>query len=162
MIDYFDFYDLEKSLIPNPATLRAKYYAIARKFHPDHNAEERAERMSAINNEAYNTLKDLQPRLKHLLELAGVWEEGKNTVPQDFLLEVMDIQEMIMEAKVDVNMMNAKRGELIDRIKDIESTLDKQLKTIESLDLKDKHQMQLLLNNYLKRRYLKRMQDNLI
>ena len=58
--------------------------------------------LSTLNNEAYKTLSDFDKRMKYILEIKAVLdEEGKNQIPQDFLMEMMDINEQLMELEFD-------------------------------------------------------------
>ena len=67
----------------------------------DTNQEEVLE-LSTINNDGYNILKDRFRRMQHLLSLKGKMpEEGQAKVPQEFLMEMMDINEALMELEFD-------------------------------------------------------------
>jgi molecular chaperone HscB len=46
-------------------------------------------------------LSDFDKRLKYILEMKGMLEENKNEIPQEFLLEMMEINEAIMELEFD-------------------------------------------------------------
>ena len=68
--------------------------------------------LNNLLSNALDALKNSQTRLKYILVIAGVqFEEGKETVPQDFLMNMMDINEDIMEFKMDPN--DNKKNKLI-------------------------------------------------
>ena len=103
-MNYFEFFALPMGPKVDQAALKRKFYENSRRFHPDfftlENEADQAEALekSTYNNKAFQTLKDDDKRLKYLLELKGsLEEEGKNQVPQAFLLQVMEINEALME-----------------------------------------------------------------
>lgn len=109
-MNYFEFYDLPISLHPDQNLIKTKFYALSKQYHPDFyinkSAEEQAEvlELSTLNNKAFQILKDEHKRLNYVLELKNVIVEGENyTLPQDFLMEMMDINEVLMELEFDPN-----------------------------------------------------------
>ncbi|PTR01571.1 molecular chaperone HscB [Mucilaginibacter yixingensis] len=104
MINYFEFYDIPESFNPDEALLKKKFYALSKQYHPDFYATESDERqqeileLSTINNKAYHTLNDPNKRLEYILRAHGLVNEGaKPQLPADFLMEMMDINERLME-----------------------------------------------------------------
>ena len=104
--NYFAFYGLPESFQPDPAALQATYYRLSREYHPDFHATkspaEQAEmlRLSTLNTDAYRTLADADRRMAYLLSQHGRLEEGKQeALPPDFLMEVMELNEQLMEAE---------------------------------------------------------------
>ncbi len=158
-VNYFEFYAIPVSLFPNKATLRAKYYSYARKFHPDHNSDAEAEIMAALNNEAFQCLSSIEGRLEHILKISGVNLGDQVGVSNDFLMDVMEIQEAIME----IDNMDAKKIEIMRaELQGLLDGLDKQLKYAEEeLEQNSENWINLLKENWKRRKYLKRMEDNL-
>jgi len=106
MINYFEFYDMPESFNPDEALLKKKFYALSKQYHPDFYANESDERqqeileLSTINNKAYHTLNDPNKRLEYILRTHGLVNEGaKPQLPADFLMEMMDINERLMEVE---------------------------------------------------------------
>lgn len=107
MINYFDFYGLPESFQLDGATLQSTYYRLSREYHPDFHATkspaEQAEmlRLSTLNTDAYRTLQDPDARMAYLLREHGLLADGagQEPLPPDFLLEVMDLNEQLMEAE---------------------------------------------------------------
>lgn len=166
---YFELYDLPVSFLLDGKLLKRKFYQLSKQFHPDfytlENEEKQAEilELSTINNEAYKTLSDFDKRMEYILKEKGVYsEEGKNKVPQDFLMEMMDINEALMELEFDFD--NATYETAKQNIKDLEAALyneilpilknykDSTTSTTELEQIKDFH---------FKRKYLLRIQNNL-
>ena len=108
MTDYFDFYGLPLSFNPNAALVKQKFYEFSKKYHPDFYINETEEKQaevlekSTVNNKAYQILSDPHKRLPYILELKGQLAEGEHYVlPQDFLMDMMDINETLMDLQFD-------------------------------------------------------------
>ena len=168
-MNYFEFYDLPVSFQIDLDTLKRKYYEISRSAHPDFHTlaseakqEEMLER-STINNRAYKTLIDFDRRLKYILDLFGKLKaEGENKVPQDFLMEMMDLNESLMELQTEPSKEreNAILKEIAQfeeqSLMEIQSTL-----AVEDLYVLSEKQWAELTDHYLKSRYLKRIRENI-
>lgn len=110
-MNYFAFYDLPEGFLLDEAALKAKYYQLSRELHPDFHAQDtpaaqaEALRLSTLNTDAYRTLADPDARMAYLLSQHGMLEEGsaQNQLPPDFLLEVMDLNEQLMELEMEPN-----------------------------------------------------------
>jgi molecular chaperone HscB len=108
-LDYFDLYGLPESFLPDEQLIKKKYYSLSRAFHPDFHATASPERqqevleLSTRNTNAYRTLSDFDRRMQYILQRHGLLEEGqnKNEIPPDFLMEMMEINEQIMELEFD-------------------------------------------------------------
>jgi molecular chaperone HscB len=107
-VNYFQFYDIPESFLPDEQQIKQKYYELSRKYHPDFHAQADQKRqqeilhLSTLNTDAYRTLSNPDSRMKYILEHHGLLEEGANNeLPADFLMEMMDINEQIMELDFD-------------------------------------------------------------
>lgn len=169
MQNYFDLFDLAISFEVDASALTKKYYELNKLYHPDKftlaSAEEQeaALKKSTAVNEGYKILKKQQPRLRHILALLGAEpEEGKEVMPQDFLMEMMDVNEAIMDYKMEPN---ADGEEAIRKqVADLQLGLDKEFQAArEDFDFEEPSSDKLLAikNSYLKNKYLKRVLDNL-
>jgi molecular chaperone HscB len=107
--NYFAFYGLHEAFVLDEAALKSKYYQLSRELHPDFHAQDtpaaqaEALRLSTLNTDAYRTLADPDRRMAYLLGQHGMLEEGsaQNQLPSDFLMEVMDLNEQLMELEMD-------------------------------------------------------------
>ncbi len=167
-MDYFSFFNIPCKLAIDRAKLKQQFYTNSKKYHPDFFTLESKERQlnalekSSLNNEAYKTLIDFDKRLKYFLELnEQLAAEGENQIPQDFLMDMMDLNEKLMELEFDFQQTDYEqikvdfeitKDQLREDIKDLEMKLAEDLKEDEWIVLK---------NYYLKNQYLKRFAENL-
>lgn len=168
-MQYFELYDLPVSFLLDGKTLKRKFYKLSKEFHPDfYTLESEAKQaeileLSTINNEAYKTLSDFDKRMEYILKEKGIFdEEGKNKVPQEFLMEMMDINEALMELEFDFDKSTYEATK--QNIKDLEAALYNEILPI----LKDYNetnstivQLEQIKDFHFKRKYLLRIQNNL-
>ncbi|MFK7807736.1 MAG: Fe-S protein assembly co-chaperone HscB [Saprospiraceae bacterium] len=164
-MSYFDFYKIPVTFLADEAALRKTYYANSKKYHPDFftlsSEEEQAKalEMSTQNNEAFKTLSDPDQRMKYILELKGaIGEEGKNQIPQDFLMEMMDINEALMELEFDYD--EAAHKKVIADLEAQEETLYQQILPILE-NYQEEDDLTAVAEYYFKKRYLLRIRENL-
>ncbi len=168
-MNYFEFYGIPVSFKVDEAALRKQFYALSKKYHPDFYTlatdEEQAEalRLSTLNNEAYKVLNDFDKRMQYILkekEILG--EEGKNEIPQDFLMEMMDINEPLMELQFDFD--EKVYNKTVQQLKEKEDTLYNSIADIienYSDEASDNTALEKVKSYYLKKRYLLRIAENL-
>ncbi len=107
-MDYFELYNLPVSLKPDPALVKQQFYELSRKYHPDFFAsateDEQADVLekSSLVNKAFKTFSNVDETIKYVLTQKGLLEEEeKYQLPNAFLMEVMDINEALMDAKME-------------------------------------------------------------
>lgn len=169
MTNYFSFFNLRPSPILDEAELKKTFYANSKRFHPDfHTLEDEATQRdvlerSTLNNQGYKILADEDSRLKHLLEVRGVLgEEGSNQVPQDFLMEIMEVNEALMELEFeDDPSVRLKVTGLIDQLDaDLRREVADILENYND-DTATQAELDQLKDYYLKRRYLLRLREKI-
>ncbi len=149
------------------AALRQIFFANSKKYHPDfytlESEEKQAEilELSTLNNQAYKTLSDFDKRMKYILELKEVLgEEGQNKIPQDFLMEMMDINEKLMELEFDYD--SESHNQVTKEINQLEqSLLDNIQEDLKSFASNSGANLISIKEYYLKKRYLLRIRENL-
>jgi len=109
-VNFFEVFELPRRLAIDGEDLQRRFYALARRTHPDfHQSAPPAERAAveeraALVNTAYRTLRDPIARVDYLVRL----EEGRSTregsearpkAPPTLLAEMFEIQEALAEAK---------------------------------------------------------------
>ena len=103
-MNYFELFGIEPSFNIDTATIKKKFYELSRANHPDFFgggtiAEQNLSiEQSATINQAYKTLLNKDQLIKYMLTQKGLLqEEEKYNLPPDFLMEVMDLNEQVME-----------------------------------------------------------------
>lgn len=103
-MNYFELYGLPIQFNPDKAYVQRKYYELSRKHHPDFYAtaspEEQAANLevSSLVNKAYKTFQDQDATIRYVLQLKELLEdEEKYKLDPEFLMEVMDINEALMD-----------------------------------------------------------------
>jgi len=106
-MNYFELYEMPITLKPDQAYVKQKFYALSRQYHPDFftNAsdEEQASVLekSSMVNQAFKIFQNEDLTIHYLLQIKGlIEEEEKYKLSPDFLMEVMDINEQLMDAEV--------------------------------------------------------------
>lgn len=165
-VNYFEFFGLPESLDLDEAALKRRFYEQSKKFHPDfytlESPEKQAEilELSTINNEAWRTLSNFDSRLKYLLELKGqLGEEGTNVLPQEFLMEMMDINEAAMELEFEFDP--DRYAALLDQLAQQERDLQAELTGSLVLGSDEASQFAAMKDYHLKKRYLLRIKESL-
>ena len=167
--DYFAFYGLPESFRPDEAALKRHYYAKSRETHPDFHAtsppENQAEmlRQATLNTDAYRTLAHPDQRMAYLLRQHGLLEEGKQgQLPSEFLMDVMDLNEQLMELEMDANPTGT--AKVAAEVTSLADTLDAGIEPVlagyEQLPANHRPAaLQQICTYYLKKRYLLRIQQ---
>ena len=106
--NYFELYELPLSFRVDNVQLKKKFYDLSKRFHPDFYVNESDEKqqeileLSTLNNKAYQVLSDPLKRIEYILALNNLLVEGDKYVPtQDFLMDMMDVNEALMEMEFD-------------------------------------------------------------
>jgi molecular chaperone HscB len=168
-MNFFEFYNIPIAFKLDEAALKKTFYANSKKYHPDFHTLESEDKqdeileLSTLNTEAYKILSDFDKRMKYILDLKGTMAaEGENKLPQDFLMEMMDINEAIMELEFDFDEKAYNKA-----LKDVQALENQQLEEINLvLDNFDnattpQSELEKVKNFYLKKRYLLRIRENL-
>jgi molecular chaperone HscB len=157
-MNFFAYYDIPMSLAPDRADLRRRFYAKSREVHPDQATD--SEQAAAINNEAFRVLSDDKTLIKHILTIHGVHSLDDEKLPQEFLLDMMEINEAIMEAETP----EATQA-LIEHVSALELDIEQELASFRQkwpesgTELEEA--LQLLKDYSIKSRYLLRIRENL-
>ena len=170
-MNYFELYDLPVSFHPDQNVVKQQFYALSKKYHPDFYINESAEKqeevleLSTLNNKAFQVLKDPQKVLQYVLKLKEVIAEGENyTLPQSFLMEMMDVNEAIMDLQFDPDPEKA--AEIKQQITDFAQNLDQELaqytQGFETLDDEQQAaQLAKIKDIHYRSKYLHRLQQSL-
>ena len=107
-MNYFELYEIPFSLSPDKEFIKRKFYELSRKYHPDFymNAsdDEQAEILekSSEVNKAFKVFSNSDQTIKYVLKEKGLLEEEeKYQLAPDFLMEMMELNEQLMDAKME-------------------------------------------------------------
>ncbi len=168
-MNYFEFYETPVSFILDEKKLKRQFYQKSKALHPDFFTLESADKqaaaleLSTFNNEAYKVLSDFDSRMEYILKLRGFYEEeGQNKVPQDFLMEVMEINEAIMELEFDYDETAFQRVKKEANMLETK-LLEEIMPTLESYNDVEANEelLKKIKKFYLKRKYFLRIQKSL-
>ena len=109
--NYFQLFEIEKSVFIDFNVLEEKYLELQKEFHPDKyvNASDQEKRISlqitSYINEAYNTLKNDYLKSIYLLKIEGYKLEDQNNTISDsvFLVHQMELREESEKIKINKN-----------------------------------------------------------
>ena len=106
-MNYFELFEIPETLTPDVSTIKNRFYELSRKYHPDFYTQsseaEQADILekAAILNKAYKVFQNKDALIKYVLIEKGLLvEEEKYALPPEFLMEVMEHNEALMEAKM--------------------------------------------------------------
>ena len=160
-MNFYEIFDIPIVPIVDKTILSKKYFELQRMNHPDFfstatdHEKEKALEYSALINEAFKTFKDEQKSLAYYLkEKSMINDDEKYVLSNDFLMEMMEINEEIMEENTSSVQFKITTiaNELRDTVNDIILGNQTEDSTTELLKLKD---------YYYKKKYLDRILDRL-
>ena len=107
---YFEFFEIPETLTPDATIIRQKFLELSRKYHPDFYTQssegEQSEILekAALLNKAYKVFQNKDALIKYVLMEKGMLaEEEKYALPPEFLMEVMEQNEALMDAKMEAD-----------------------------------------------------------
>ena len=134
-MDYFELFNIPVSLFVDASSIKKKFYELNRKYHLDFfsntSEEEQSEalEMSAMLNKALKVLSNPEETIKYVLQLKRLLEEEeKYQLPPDFLMDVMELNEQLMDAKMEGDA--AKTTALKEQIESLQTTIYEPVKSI--------------------------------
>ncbi len=158
-MNYYELFEVEPGISFSKKELTRQYFILQKKYHPDYYAQadddEKAsvEQMSTMVNEAYKVLQQDDLALKYFLQLHNyVEEEEKYALAPDFLMEVMELNELKME-DADAKEIEAKAMELLATIK---KPVNHWLTGKLTLPAKEE-ELKALKNYYYQKKYIDRL-----
>jgi molecular chaperone HscB len=167
-MNYFEFYSINESFNPDAALLKKKFYELSKRYHPDFYANEDDAKqqeileLSTLNNKAYQTLSDPYKRLEYILKLHDRLNEGaKPQLPADFLMEMMDINERLIEVD-DASELGHITGEVLAIEDDInQALLAAQSGYAQLNDTAKEERLNEIADCYYRQKYLLRIKESL-
>ena len=164
-MNYFELFEIPVSLQIDKNYLQQKYFALQKKFHPDFFSNESEEdqtdmlERSSMVNKAYKIFQDDDLTIQYVLQLKElINEDEKYELPPDFLMEMMELNEAIMD--VDDSSLE----EMETKISQLQKHLYDQVQNIIEYFSEDRTTNEQLLqvkDFYYKKKYLKRILERL-
>jgi len=169
-VNYFELYDLPLSFQLDIVLVKKKFYELSKRYHPDFYVNESDEKqaeileLSTLNNKAYQVLSNPLKRIEYILSLHNMLAEGdKYVLPQDFLMEMMDVNEALMEMEFESDAM--KLMDLRKQIDEMEMSLFDELKQYTDEFDKNSGDTQTILEKikdiWYREKYLMRIRESL-
>jgi len=169
-MNYFEFYGLPVALSVDEAAVRRIYLLNSKKYHPDfHTLSDETEQaqmleLSTRNNEAFKILSDSDKRIRYVLELKGlIGQDNENpSLPQDFLMDMMEINEALMELEFDFDPEGY--NNTFQRVEKLENELETNVQPLLSSWTEttgNDPDLEKVRDYFFKKRYLLRIKENL-
>ena len=129
-MNYFEFYELPVLFRVNEKEVKSKFYELSKRYHPDFFANESEEKqqeileLATLNNKAYQILSHPLKRIEYILSINNLMAEGeKYQLSQDFLMDMMDVNEALMEQEFEpdaiaLDLINQQVGAIEKRLFD--------------------------------------------
>jgi molecular chaperone HscB len=165
---YFEFYNIPESFTPDQKLIKQKFYELSRVYHPDFFVNESEQKqqeileLSTYNNKAYQTLSNSNKLTEYLLNLKGeINENEKYALPQDFLLEMMDVNEALMELEFEPDLESI--STITKQVNAIESNLLEQQKVLSGSysATNDTSLLKDIKDIYYRKKYLLRIRESI-
>ena len=162
MSNPFEFFDLAPSLAIDAKLLRSKFLEIQRNSHPDFGDENNND--SELANTFFEVLKSPEKRIQVLLELYANNSLNNNLLPPDFLMDMMELNDVIDESKSGdetakqqaENQLNGIKSELDNQMSEFIHLWENQKVTVQTMS-----DWTVLTVWYQKMKYWSRLRKNL-
>jgi len=164
-MNYFELFEIPVSLTVDKGLVQKKYFELQKKYHPDFFSNESDVEQAAILekssliNKACKTFQNTDETIKYVLKLKNLLEEEeKYQLPSEFLSEVMELNETLMDID-DSNVqqvetqVNQLEKALFSRVQNIIEYYDEERTTDE--------QLLQVKEYYFQKKYLQRILDRL-
>ncbi len=163
-MNYFELFDMAPTLRIDQSELRKKYLALSRKFHPDYFAQgstadlDMALEKTAMVNKAFKTFGNQYSTIKYLLQEKGLLEEEeKYNLPQNFLMEMMDLNEAAEEASGE-QLVNETKNAIAQTEKDLYGVVAEILENYKD-GVTTREELLQVKDYYFKKKYLLRLRS---
>ncbi len=166
-MNYFEIFGIPIQLKIDKNELPKKYFELSRKFHPDFYAnstpseQQKALEITANLNKAFKTFQNPDETIKYVLQLKGLLEEEeKYQLPPEYLMEVLEINEKLMDVADDPGL----KIELQSAIDNLQSEIYAPAKEIiehYNEGITTEEELLQVKAYYYKKKYLYRIQQQL-
>src|SRR5688572_20618902 len=162
-MNYFEIFGIPVQLKVEKNELPKKFFELSRKFHPDFYAnatpseQNRALEITANLNKALKTFQNPDETIKYVLQLKGLLEEEeKYQLPPDFLMEVLEINEQLMDTADDPGLRTNLQSAIANLHSEIYAPVKKIIENYDDAVTTEKELLQVK-EYYYKKKYLNRI-----
>jgi molecular chaperone HscB len=170
-MNYFELYELPVSFELDEGALKRKFYELSKRYHPDFYINETPEKqaevleLATLTNKAYQTLSHLQKRIEYILELKGLLsEDGQYQLPQEFLMEMMEVNEALMdlEFEIDPALLNQITEKIAAMEQDLLAELQDATRKFDTANTDAQQEIvQKIIDIWYRQKYLLRIRESL-
>ncbi len=137
--NYFEILNLEPTFTQDLEAVNERLIELQQQVHPDQNPQATAQekrlmmQYSVMINEAFGVIENPIERAIHLLELNGIIIDNETTkaLPNDFLMEQMELREQLEEAGDDTKALKGLQYEAETKIRQCQKVLASCLDKVE-------------------------------
>ena len=165
-MNYFELFEIPLQLKVDKNSLSPKFFDLSKKFHPDYfvkdgpEAQAEALEKSALLKKAFKTFQNPDETIKYVLHLKGLLEEEeKYELPGEFLMEVLEINEQLMDAD-DKNVASNIKSKIENLQMEIYEPVKEIVEHYQEGVTSEKELLQVK-EYYYKKKYLRRIQRQL-
>ena len=170
-MNYFELYDLPITFNPDQALVKQRFYTLSKKYHPDFHINEDQQKqdevlaLSTLNNKAFQVLKDPQKCLYYILQLKNqLAEEDNYPLPQQFLMEMMDVNEALMdlEFEPDAAKIEVIKNQVMVLKQNLANELDRLTASYDLVSSADEKSVLVAIKDvYFRNKYIIRIQESI-
>lgn len=164
-MNYFELFEIPVSLKVDTGALQSRFFELSRKYHPDFYAnavpalQAEALEKSAMLNKAWKTFGDPDATIKYVLKSKELLaDEEKYDLPPEFLMEVLEINEELMDRGENTDKVLAERIRKIE--KEIYAPVEEIINRFNEETTSQEELLQVK-EYYFKKKYLDRIRDQL-
>lgn len=168
-MNYFELFEIPVQLKVDKDLIRKKFFELSRQSHPDYfvndtnNEQQNALESSASLNKAFKTFSNPQETIKYVLQQKGLLvEEEKYVLPASFLMEMMEFNEELADAQLEVD--SNPKTKLSEQLTQFENEIYEPVAhTIENYKegITSKEELLQVKDYYFKNKYLHRLAQQL-
>lgn len=166
-MNYFELFEIPVQLHVDKAALPRKYFKLCKKYHPDYFVNEDPEKQaevlekSSLLNKAFKTFQSPDETIKYVLQLKGLLEEEeKYELPPDFLTEVLEINEQLMDEEDNSRLKSNLKSAIENLQFEIYAPVKKIIENYKESITTEKELLQVK-EYYYKKKYLHRISQQL-
>jgi molecular chaperone HscB len=166
--NFFELFEIPMSFQPDLTLVKKQFYFLSKQYHPDFfgSAEEEKKQealeVTAQINKAYTIFQSTDELIKYVLQLHKLLEEEeKYPLSPDFLMEVMDLNEQIMELEPDNLAAKATRKQSLNELTQSIYEAVKPIITNFKEGITPEKELLQVKDYYYKKKYLERIEHAL-